>query len=79
MSQSRNVWFPETHRVWNQNTGRQGEWQFSMFEIPAHVARDGYKIQFVAESSGPGYIAVDDLTFMSGPCNQASLERTVRY
>ena len=61
-------WRERTVRVWTQNLVTQEQWQFSRFEVPAYVSRQGYRMELVAESNGPGYVAVDDLTLIQGPC-----------
>lgn len=57
-------------QVWRQNLVIQDEWQYTSFEVPPHVARDGYRIQLVAEGNGPGYVALDDLALTTGACRR---------
>lgn len=69
MKDRNNFWRANHLQVWRQNLVTQEQWQFSSFEIPAHVAVEEYRIQMVAESNGPGYVALDDLSLTTGPCS----------
>jgi len=54
--------------VWQDNRRIYDEWIKAYFEVPAHVTSAGYKLQFVAEANGSGYIAVDDIALIDNSC-----------
>ena len=68
MSNKQNSWDDDEVVIWSQNIHLQRRWQFSRFTVPVHITRTGFQIQFVAESNGPGYAALDDISLVQGEC-----------